>query len=1446
MKIIKTIFIVFFLLSTLVSQSQAKLDSINSMIEGILAENRLIAVMLGIESIEMPIATVRTIGNVQYVMAVSQVRLNSRGDFESDVYLRIQIGGQEPGSDVIFFGASGIPLTQAGGFAGDISLALLAPYTFNLGQDVSITLLGGLGHEGAVGTSPTRATVNCYGFKELTLSAEIAFSERILRPAGGGTGKVTTQFHTTVADWNDILVDISIPPFEIPGLNDWVFHVQNAVIDLSETRSSPNVVFPQSYLIEYPTAELRNLWKGVYIRELSVSLPSSLTGRHGSSTTIRGSNFLIDRRGFSGTLSASPVFSLNQDSTSTGWPLSMDNLLLEFDRNQLIRGEFSGELLLPVSETPLRYTGMLSLPNNYSLTVAITDSMNFDLWRLASVRLDANSSVRLSYDNSTRQFRGDATLHGTIGMNIGDIAEVQQISFSNMRLSTVQPYFQIESLRYDNTISIANFPASISNIGVTATGSNLSLGFRTTVGLTSTEDNGFGGEVDLTIHSRFERRENGRQRWVYDRVEIGEIALNVSTTAFSLDGRMGIFQDDAVFGTGFYGNLNMQIGALASGFSVGATVVFGRLPDFRYWFADASATFPVGIPIVPALEIHGFSGGIAQRMSPAGAGFTHRFARSGINYVPDQSTSLLIRAGTMLRSQGTDVFTGNLGLEIAFNQHNGIRFINFNGSGQIAANIPGGEDLERINRSLNSIASPEAAEEFHQNETAAGVNSGAISVMADLTMNFENREFTGLFQAYVNTPFMRGVGPNGRMGRVDVFFGQNQWFIHAGRPDNRIGLNLGIGPISVTATTYLMVGHNLPGMPPPPEAVTRILGKSVPNNRNSNDLNLGRGFALGASLDISTGRNTIAIFYSEFSAGIGFDAMLRNMGNTFCVGSSTPVGIRGWYLEGQAFAHLSGEVGLTMRMFGRRREFAILQGAAAVLLQAKLPNPSWFAGDLALQYSILNGMIRGRARISVEVGRLCVFEHRGGHALEGQELISEVMPNDPTMETDVFVSPQAVFNMPIREFRMDESSAMIRAELAEFSLTEGGSPIEIRSTEWDTERFMVRISPEYALPGRSQINGRVRLTFSEQNAAGHWTPVLGENNNPHVETRDITFQTGERPNTIDMRHVRYAYPVPDQQFFLPREHPTGFIYLHQNFGYLFTDPTTIVRGRFRSGSEVIWVNLTWDNPERRITWNQPILSNSTNYIFEIVGLPLDPTVAGGVQTTVAQTSFEDGEEGSHVEVLTNVAGDAGSEGELIILTYSFRTSMFSTFAEKMGQVVITRAGLGTLSTNGNISAIRGNMSSREGFDQADLTGTEHTQGKPLIVVHSAMTDNYFLNAIRPLLYANYPFGGAVRYSREAGQSITPYWAIIRLINYGYGTTVFFPWDHFLTNTYYHDFRAARTQIAACSVARNRYPHVLTSSFPLLPRNSSYVLNFAYTLPNGVITNSSVQKTFVVP
>jgi len=204
--------------------------------------------------------------------------------------------------------------------------------------------------------------------------------------------------------------------------------------------------------------------------------------------------------------------------------------------------------------------------------------------------------------------------------------------------------------------------------------------------------------------------------------------------------------------------------------------------------------------------------------------------------------------------------------------------------------------------------------------------------------------------------------------------------------------------------------------------------------------------------------------------------------------------------------------------------------------------------------------------------------------------------------------------------------------------------------------------------------------------------------------------------------------------------------------------------------------------------------------------------------------------------------------ESIVLSYDFKTSMFSTFAEKMAQLNITKPRTVPLNNNMFIWVVIGDMTTQEGFDEVDIVGTNYTQNKPLIVVRATMTDDYFLNQIKPLLYDPYPFDGAVTYSRKEGQSIIPDWDIVKDSWYGYGTTQYFPWVYYLARTYYQDYEEARAQINASSTAKAKYGDLFTAErLPyILPAKSNYDLIYAYTLPNGVVTDATVQKTLAVP
>ena len=105
--------------------------------------------------------------------------------------------------------------------------------------------------------------------------------------------------------------------------------------------------------------------------------------------------------------------------------------------------------------------------------------------------------------------------------------------------------------------------------------------------------------------------------------------------------------------------------------------------------------------------------------------------------------------------------------------------------------------------------------------------------------------------------------------------------------------------------------------------------------------------AFGASLDFDTGDLSFLLFYARFQAGMGFDIMLKDYQEARCSNTGKQVGINGWYANGQSYAYLQGELGIRVKLSFLKLKVPIISGGAAVLLQAKLPNPVWMRGYVA-------------------------------------------------------------------------------------------------------------------------------------------------------------------------------------------------------------------------------------------------------------------------------------------------------------------------------------------------------------------------------------------------------------------------------------------------------------------------------------------------------------------
>ncbi|KAA2243040.1 hypothetical protein F0L74_11005 [Chitinophaga agrisoli] len=1439
-----------------------ELDKDNNLIDNITPESL----------VKLPVGESRTLNNVQYTVGITQVKFNPNYA-EFTAFLRIKIPQKNTTGKVkdLFFGAYGVKLSRTGGLIGDVKLSLLGDFPIDLGGGKSTLILkGAFDKDNNMvnnGEPVTYASIDCKGFKELSIAADVLFSRDILIPVDGGgqpmpTGQVKGSFRTIASDWNDIMVNLSLPAFQVNGLKDFNFTINQAVFDFSDLRNDPATVFPASYVQDYMPPGSPNVWRGVSISTLHIDLPGIFKkGDKAQPITIEGKNILIDNQGFTGLVSANNLVPIGEGSAGS-WPFSIDKFSLELVANNLKGAGFGGRIKLPVDDkTELVYDALISPANEYLLTVKPKDSIQFGFLRASQVTLYRNSSVELRVKDG--KFLPKATLNGKMTINatlkqdapIDDdgVGKLADIEFQGLELQTVSPKIKIASFGYDGTISLGNFPASINNIEVAASNDEVRLGFGIDVHLSGEEDGGFRGDANLDIIGKLDSGK-GLESWKFSKIRLNEIGVSFDNSGIALDGHIYIFEDDPTYGKGFAGDLSMTLKKLS--LTVTAKAVFGRLPDYRYWYADAFAQLGMaGIPIFPGFKINGIGGGAYQHMklggrAPAGTsgiGVTP----TGFLYVPDNQVSFGFKASVGFATTSEKVVNGMATLEMAFSTGGGLRYIHFDGTAKFIKDLP----LDQFNKLAKNMEklgfSDEEGKNQYESERKAMGNDAAITAVASLDIDFVNSSLHGVFEVYLSAGPLRGVGAGDLAGSCVMHFDPEIWYIHIGRPDNRIGIKFGLGPINIQTGAYLMVGKEIPGSPPPPAIVASILGVEAGEldyMRDLNALDKGSGFAFGADFSLSTGDLTFLIFYAKFDAGFGFDIMLKDYGeDVHCKGSNEPIGINGWYANGQAYGYFQGDIGLKIKLFFKTKKISILKVGAAVLVQAKLPNPFWMRGYVGGYYSVLGGLVKGRVNFKVTMGQEC--ELVGGSPLDGIKVISDLTPKEQSTEVDVFEAPQAVFNMAVeKEIELDDDAGnpkKYRVKLEKFEMNNNGANIS-GQLKWNDGKDAVAFYSDEILPPHATIKALVQVSFEEL-VGSSWRPVM-DNGQRALESKEVSFTTGEAPESIPMSNVQYTYPVVDQEHFFPTESNQGYIQLRRGQSYLFDKSAGWQQElHFKAANgQITNPGFSYDAANKQLVWSSPALTNQAKYTLEIVNLP--PAGSTPQQVTQGYTAANTGDtqaEGGETDIRDNKASGAltnTATGEKMILTYNFSTSQYNSFAQKMSAVSITKVIREPIFLP-DVHALQTFINTIEVFDEKELTGSEFSDGQPLIKGEAVLDgEPYFEQDIKPLIYSNYPYNGMVNLPRESNQSLIPSWAILPIETYLlYPDGGRLPYRYHLPNQYKTDLVEIQTQLVSKAIYTPlpaQYKPLLNAIFPVI-RQGTYKMKLTYMLPGQKPGTSTV-------
>ncbi|MCD0469156.1 hypothetical protein [Flavobacterium sp. JAS] len=1443
---------------------------------------------------QLPLGIKKTIGGIQYLLGISNAKFTPEYT-ELTAFVRIIIPQHDADGKAkeLFFGANNIKLSHKGGLVGDTNLVLLGDVPIKInGENLLLILKGGMDMKTGAVENKTYVTIDCNGFKELGITADVQFSRNMLEPvdnnyvAIASPALVTGNFKTIVSNWNDILIEISLPKFQLTSKKGFCFELNKAVIDFSDLRNSTNVKWPPNYTTKYLVPGNENLWRGLYVQSLKIVLPEEFKKKE-SKERIRfeATDLLIDRMGVSGTFSGSNLIGIDEGDAS-GWQISLDTVSITLVANSVTAASFGGDILLPLSEksancnagmrSELAYKALIDPVNNeYLLNAQVTNGICFQAFK-ANAIIEKNSYIELKVKDG--KFLPKAVLYGTLSLKASNkpitAAEAQSgtnaqtketvdfkgIIFQNLMLQTVSPYLSADYFGYKNIQgkdqSVSNFPVTINEIALITTPESASLKVDIAINMM---ENQFTGQTKFYVIGKF-GKDQGIQKWKYDHLKFEQVSIGADLGGMKLKGSITIMDNDPVYGKGFKGMLSCDF---TGGIKVEANAIFGSI-DFRYWYVDAMVdglNIPAG-----AITFKGFGGGAYYHMKKDG--FSNRFAASGSNYVPDIDSGLGVKA--MIKFAGTataDAFWGGAGFEIAFNGHGGINRISIYGEGHVMQTfeIPGAEELTGAlkavteNESLLSKAALEvlkvsdlskAAKDLYPNtvETSMGINA-----FAAIEYDFRSKTLHGTFDLYIDTPggFIKGRASGNRAGWAVLHFAPDKWYIRMGTPTDRLGIKMAIGSIEVEAGGYFMLGDDIPASPPPPDIVAQLLGVNVAvldYMRDENSVASGKGFAFGSDFSIKTGDLSFLMFYANFQAGFGFDIMVKDYGEAQCKGSGQ-IGINGWYANGQSYAYLQGELGINIKLFFIRKKISIIKGGGAVLLQAKLPNPVWIRGYMAGYFDILGGAIKGSFRFKLEFGKMCEFTTN--NPLEGLKSIADITPSEGTKDVNVFTVPQVGFNMPIdKNFKIEGDNGVktYRLKLEEYTIKKDGVPV-IGSLSWNQTNDLVSFNSVEVLPQNSNLVLTVKVSFQE-NINGAWQTIYDQGQ-VAMESEVRNFTTGAAPNNIPVTNIAYSYPVFEQKYVYPNESKQAYVVLKQGQSYLFElKPGQSQKAIYKTGEKTINSAITYNVGLKKVIIDMPSLQTLKPYSLSLMTLEPQTDANSNLSQNYEKQDLGDN---NSVEMKSNslsetVIGGDGTE----MLQYNFNTSQYNTFQEKMAVKKPKQTLVEIIYAD--VHALQSLNSSSEPFELLELIGTDKNQNAPLISAEAILDDAYFKEEISPLIYSGYPLESDLTFDRNtAVLGIQPVKAIEVMSWYqdyamnmptNFMLKEYLPFRYNLPYYYKTDFVQLRYKIANKYVNTlnqamiEKYNYIINGQFPYI-RKGTYNIKLNYTLPGGQAGTSSI-------
>ncbi|HOJ04622.1 MAG TPA: hypothetical protein PK916_11540 [Bacteroidota bacterium] len=1098
---------------------------------------RLVSGLSGATPVYLPIGidnTIPTTGHQLVVSIIGAVFNPDGAQFNAVCQLPLPFLG--PGG-TLGFGVNGICMHPGGVGAGNnpVRMYLIDDFGYDpMNGSWSLQLLRENNGQG------TWAEMDCTGFKKLHVHGEVGFARSALVPVpdNGQTVKLNLIADIQKNDVMNWLFQLSPSgPFAPAALKDFAINVPAMYLDFADDKNPPQMVFPADY--KGPSKDSLD-WHGFYMPSATVTLPAQFkTGQNPVSISV--SSMLVDNTGFTAGIAANDIIAYPGMNVSS-WGASLDHIDVQITNSSFKHGSLNGKLQIPISTQPLDYSMLLAQTDSgmsYLCNVIPGADIDVPMWML-TLTIEPTSIFQMTA-NSTG-FEAYIELNGMLGFQktVGTIPLINLtgLKFSKLKLTTSEPYFELGQMALASPQhGVGGFPVSLTGIkpvvqDIISNKPKFGLQFGMALNLMGegSEASAISGETHFTVLGSYDKTTKNA---AFEDAYLDDITLNAQLgAAVNINGTIVFYRNHAQYGNGFFGTVQAQFLEMVE---ISATAMFGSKKKqssqetYRYWFADAKAILPTGIPLGGALVIRGMGIGAWYNMSaqlPASpltisegeesntASTQIGVTNSGIVYTPSDQGEWGLKAAVVIAAPSDQLFNADVELGASF-VNGGLASIFLSGKGYMLTSI--------YDRSDPSIY-------------------GSVLFYYDNV----NKEFTGNLDIKFN---VNNVVTGG--GNVVLFASPDEWYLWMGRPTQRIELKL-LGVYA--ANSYFEIGTTIDNIAEIPATILNHMSHSLrqkfstSNRQSAVDMaaNFG-GAAFGVWSGFPKKKFSFGPFYASLEAGYGFDASVMNYGDLKCGNTGEVVGLDGWYCQAQAYAYLSGAVGISVDLAIISGDFEILGVDAGAALKAQLPNPTWLGGVIYGSYSILGGLISGSVTFEFEIGEQCKLPQ--SNPLDNIKLVSDFRPDGKEI-ADVYTVPQVAFTFPVhKEFELpittpsgDPSTRVFKIKIDDFRIERKDNKENVAG-QWAIQEGG---SSAVFLPMaqlRSNSNYKTRIAASAwEKKSGQWAKSLyspsAKNGVPgtHITERDsVSFTTGTAPNYLPVENVQYSWPLDRQRFFLQNQ-----------------------------------------------------------------------------------------------------------------------------------------------------------------------------------------------------------------------------------------------------------------------------------------------------------------------